>query len=49
MMNELGVDAVLRLHCNGTDNSAANGIGIEHRAAGHDHHFVVGKEFVKER
>lgn len=28
MMNELGVDLALRLHCNGSTNSKANGIGL---------------------
>lgn len=28
MMNDLGVDLVLRLHCNGSSNSSANGIGL---------------------
>ena len=28
MMNELGVDIVLRLHCNGSSNQSANGIGL---------------------
>lgn len=28
MMNELGADLVLRLHCNGSENSSANGIGL---------------------
>lgn len=28
MMNEYGVDLVLRIHCNGAENSRANGIGL---------------------
>lgn len=28
MMNELGVDLALRLHCNGSENSSANGVGL---------------------
>ena len=28
MMNELGADLVLRIHCNGSTNSDANGIGL---------------------
>lgn len=28
MMNEYGVDLVLRIHCNGSANSGANGIGL---------------------
>lgn len=28
MMNEYGVDLVLRIHCNGAENSSANGIGL---------------------
>lgn len=28
MMNELGADLVLRIHCNGSTNSKANGIGL---------------------
>ena len=28
MMNALGVDLVLRIHCNGSGNQAANGIGL---------------------
>lgn len=28
MMNELGVDLVLRLHCNGSTNRSANGVGL---------------------
>lgn len=28
MMNEYGVDLVLRIHCNGSTNSSANGIGL---------------------
>ena len=28
MMNELGVDLVLRIHCNGAENSGAHGIGL---------------------
>lgn len=28
MMNEYGVDLVLRIHCNGAENSGANGIGL---------------------
>lgn len=28
MMNELGVDLVLRIHCNGSENSKSNGIGL---------------------
>lgn len=28
MMNDLGADLVLRLHCNGSTNSGANGIGL---------------------
>ena len=34
MMNEWGADVVLRLHCNGTDNSAANGIGLYVKSSG---------------
>ncbi len=28
MMNDLGADLVLRLHCNGSENRSANGIGL---------------------
>lgn len=28
MMNELGVDLVLRIHCDGAENSSSNGIGL---------------------
>lgn len=28
MMNEIGVDLVLRIHCNGSSNSSSNGIGL---------------------
>ena len=28
MMNDLGVDLVLRLHCNGSENEKTNGIGL---------------------
>ena len=28
MMNALGVDLVLRIHCNGSSNPSANGIGL---------------------
>lgn len=28
MMNELGADLVLRIHCNGSENSKSNGIGL---------------------
>ena len=34
MMNDLGVDLVLRLHCDGADSSSANGIGMYIRATG---------------
>lgn len=34
MMNELGVDLVLRIHCNGSTNSGANGIGLYIRKTG---------------
>ena len=34
MMNELGVDLVLRLHCNGSTNKSANGIGLYVRKTG---------------
>lgn len=34
MMNELGVDLVLRIHCNGSTNSSANGIGLYVRKTG---------------
>ena len=34
MMNELGVDLVLRLHCNGSTNASANGIGLYIRKTG---------------
>ena len=34
MMNELGVDLVLRIHCNGSNNSATTGIGLYIRKTG---------------
>ena len=34
MMNELQVDLVLRLHCDGSENSSANGIGMFVRKTG---------------
>lgn len=34
MMNELGVDLVLRLHCDGSTNRSANGIGMFVRKTG---------------
>lgn len=34
MMNELGVDLVLRIHCNGSTNSKSNGIGLYVNATG---------------
>ena len=34
MMNELGVDLVLRLHCDGATDKSANGIGMFVRATG---------------
>ena len=34
MMNELGVDLVLRLHCDGAESSSARGIGLYIRATG---------------
>ena len=34
MMNELGADLVLRLHCNGSTNRSANGIGLYVNATG---------------
>ena len=34
MMNELGVDLVLRLHCDGATDRSANGIGMFVRATG---------------
>ena len=34
MMNDLGVDLVLRIHCNGSTNSKANGIGLYIRKTG---------------
>lgn len=34
MMNEAGCDLVLRLHCNGSENSGANGIGLYIRKTG---------------
>lgn len=34
MMNEYGVDLVLRIHCNGADNSSSNGIGLYVNATG---------------
>lgn len=34
MMNEYGVDLVLRIHCNGAENSGANGIGLYVNATG---------------
>lgn len=34
MMNEYGVDLVLRIHCNGASNSSANGIGLYVNATG---------------
>ena len=34
MMNELGVDLVLRIHCNGSTNESAQGIGLYIRATG---------------
>ena len=38
MMNELGVDMVLRIHCNGSSNKKANGMSIYVRKTG------IGKE-----
>ncbi len=34
MMNELGVDLVLRIHCNGSEDSSDNGIGLYIRKTG---------------
>ena len=34
MFNELGVDLVLRLHCNGSNNSGTNGVGTYARKTG---------------
>ena len=34
MMNELGVDLVLRIHCNGSTNESAQGIGLYIRQTG---------------
>jgi N-acetylmuramoyl-L-alanine amidase len=34
MMNEWGADIVLRIHCNGAENSSANGIGLYVRKTG---------------
>ena len=34
MMNGYGVDLVLRIHCNGAENSSANGIGLYVNATG---------------
>ncbi len=34
MMNELGVDVVLRLHCNGSTNQSTNGIGLYVKSSG---------------
>jgi len=34
MMNEYGCDLVLRIHCNGSENSSVNGIGLYVRASG---------------
>lgn len=34
MMNEAGADLVLRIHCNGSENKSANGIGLYVRATG---------------
>ena len=34
MMNDYGCDLVLRIHCNGSTNSGANGIGLYVRASG---------------
>ena len=34
MMNELGVDLVLRIHCDGAEDSSANGIGMFVRKTG---------------
>jgi N-acetylmuramoyl-L-alanine amidase len=34
MMNELGVDVVLRLHCNGATNQSLRGIGLFVKSAG---------------
>ena len=34
MMNELGVDLVLRIHCNGSENSSTKGISLFVRATG---------------
>ena len=34
MMNELGVDLVLRIHCNGSTNKSAQGIGLYIRKTG---------------
>ncbi len=34
MMNELGVDVVLRLHCNGSTNQSTSGIGLYVKSSG---------------
>ncbi|MBR0465050.1 MAG: N-acetylmuramoyl-L-alanine amidase [Clostridia bacterium] len=34
MMNELGVDVVLRLHCNGSENQSTHGIGLYVKSSG---------------
>ncbi|MBR4443132.1 MAG: N-acetylmuramoyl-L-alanine amidase [Clostridia bacterium] len=34
MMNELGANVVLRLHCNGSDDQSANGIGLFVKSGG---------------
>jgi N-acetylmuramoyl-L-alanine amidase len=34
MMNDYGVDLVLRIHCNGSERSSANGIGLYVNATG---------------
>ena len=34
MMNEVGADIVLRIHCNGAENKSANGIGLYVRKTG---------------
>ena len=34
MMNDYGVDLVLRIHCNGAENAGANGIGLYVNATG---------------
>ena len=34
MMNEVGADLVLRIHCNGSENKSANGIGLYVRKTG---------------